>query len=159
LIFVTVGTQLPFDRLIESVDAWALAKRRSDVFAQIGAGAHYSPKACKSAPSLSQSEFQDKFRQASAIVSHAGIGTILSALELGKPIVVLPRLAQFGEHRNDHQLATAQKFTDMNLVKVANSPQELARALDEIESLHTGQTISHHASPQLLSFLKNFISL
>lgn len=36
MIFVTVGTQVQFDRLIRTVDEWAGARARSDIFAQIG---------------------------------------------------------------------------------------------------------------------------
>ena len=43
LIFATVGTQLPFDRLIIALDHWAKSKRNAEVFAQIGRGS-YQPE-------------------------------------------------------------------------------------------------------------------
>ena len=46
---------------------------------------------------------------AAAIVAHAGMGTILTALETGKRLLVMPRRAALGEHRNDHQLATVSR--------------------------------------------------
>ena len=38
MIFVTVGAQLPFDRLVSVVDEWAGSTGRSDVFGQIARG-------------------------------------------------------------------------------------------------------------------------
>ena len=35
MIFLTVGTQLPFDRLVAAVDDWCAARGESDVFGQI----------------------------------------------------------------------------------------------------------------------------
>ena len=36
MIFVTVGTQGPFDRLVRAVDKWAGMRARADIFAQTG---------------------------------------------------------------------------------------------------------------------------
>ena len=69
---------------------------------------------------------------ADAIVAHAGMGTILTALELGKPLLVLPRRASLGEHRNEHQLATARRFADTGRLAVAFDESELAQRLDEL---------------------------
>ena len=43
MIFVTVGTQLAFDRMIKAVDEWAGARGRTDVFAQVGPAAQAHP--------------------------------------------------------------------------------------------------------------------
>ena len=70
---------------------------------------------------------------ADAVVAHAGIGTILGALELGKPTVVMPRRAALGEHRNDHQLATARRFSGPGIA-VALDEHELAAELGRMAS-------------------------
>ena len=41
------------------------------------------------------------------VIAHDEMGSIITALEMGKPIVVMPRRAELGEHRNDHQVAAA----------------------------------------------------
>ena len=71
-------------------------------------------------------------RSSTAIVAHAGMGTILTALELGKPLLIMPRRAALGEHRNDHQLATAERFAAVDGVKVAFDETEFALKLDEL---------------------------
>src|SRR4051812_40285187 len=98
-----------FDRLVTTVDRWAGHRGRGDVVAQIGQTT-YRPSNMKWTAFLSPDEFARHIEQASAIVAHAGTGSILTALERGKPIVIFPRRASLGETRSDHQVATAQKF-------------------------------------------------
>jgi UDP-N-acetylglucosamine transferase subunit ALG13 len=133
MIFVTVGGQLPFDRLIIHVDRWAQARGRTDVFAQVGRSA-YQPIALQTCTSLPPQEFRARMRDASAIVAHAGIGSVLAALELGKPILIMPRRASLGEHRNDHQLATARALAARGQVRVAFDETQLAEALDALDT-------------------------
>jgi UDP-N-acetylglucosamine transferase subunit ALG13 len=157
VIYVTVGTQLPFDRLIEAVDAWAGATGAQDVFAQIGPGT-YRPRHVAYAPFVSPEESRERMQAADAIVAHAGMGTIISALELGKPLLVMPRQAALGEHRNDHQIATAERFGALGRVSVAPDAAALAEKLDELGALNAHERISPYASDRLLSALSTFIA-
>ena len=96
MIFVTVGTDMPFDRMIKAIDSWAQKNNRSDIFAQIGEGG-WRPKHIEFKEFLEPPEFKERFAAADVIVAHAGMGTILSALNMGKSIVVMPRIARLGE--------------------------------------------------------------
>ena len=118
VILVAVGTQFPFDRLVETVDRWAATSGTSDVVAQIGPSS-YVPSAIQAHAFLPPKAFQALLEQADLVIAHCGMGSILSALSHGKPIVVMPRSAAKGEHRNDHQYATAQRFSDQPGVTVA----------------------------------------
>jgi UDP-N-acetylglucosamine transferase subunit ALG13 len=157
VIFVTVGTQLPFDRLVEAVDAWAGAAGARDVFAQIGPGT-YRPRHIAFEPFISPEECRERMLGADAIVAHAGMGTIISALELGKPLLVMPRQAALGEHRNDHQIATAERFGALGRVAVASDAAALAAKLDELGALNAHERISPYASDRLISALSSFIA-
>lgn len=127
MIFLTVGTQLPFDRMVSAVNAWA-AKSEEEIVAQVG-------PTKRNFPHLRQQEFLDPvdfdryFEQARLIVSHAGIGSIIGALSYGKPIIIIPRKADLGEHRNNHQIATAKRFTQTPSVYVAWDEKELINVL------------------------------
>ena len=117
MILVAVGTQFPFDRLVETVDQWAADGTR-DVVAQIGPSS-YVPANIQAHSFLPPKEFQALLERADLVIAHCGMGSILSALSHGKPIIVMPRSAAKGEHRNDHQCATAQRFSDQPGVTVA----------------------------------------
>lgn len=132
MIFLTVGSALPFDRLVRMVDqavgAGALAE---EVFAQIGAGT-YQPRHMRWVRMLPAAEFAATVDGCSAIISHAGIGTITTAVENGKPLLVLPRNPAFGELVDDHQTKTARCFAELGHLLTFENEQELAARLAEL---------------------------
>jgi len=155
-IFIVTGTQEPFDRLIKAVDEWAGAHPGNTILAQIS-NASYKPQNMQWVDFIPPQEFDQQFRDAELIMSHAGMGTIISALRYSKPIVVMPRLAQFREHRNDHQLATARSFEKLGFVKAVYSAGELTDALAQAENIEPALPIGADASPQLIGFIKKFV--
>lgn len=127
VIFVTTGTQLPFPRLITAMDQIA-AETGKEVLAQIGPDrGSYGNLTIKR--HLSPSEFETIFTRAEVVVAHAGIGTILTAKRLGRPLILLPRRHDFGEHRNDHQLATAREVEGREGVYIAWDADEIAELI------------------------------
>jgi UDP-N-acetylglucosamine transferase subunit ALG13 len=129
LILVTVGTQLPFDRLIQAVDAMLDARPGTALF-QIGNGS-YEPRNGRWQRVLAPAEFKAAMTEADVVVSHAGIGTILSSRKYGLPAVLMPRLKTLGEHRNDHQTATAHSLSHLSGIYVAWNEAELVTILAE----------------------------
>ncbi|MEO0587193.1 MAG: glycosyltransferase, partial [Planctomycetota bacterium] len=127
-VFVTVGTQLAFDRLIEAMDAWSATAEGVEVFAQVGPS-KVEPVHMKFKGFITPGHCQSAMASADVIVGHAGMGTILGALEHGKPVLVMPRLEAKGEHRSDHQVATAKRFDGRPGVAVAWDETELPAAL------------------------------
>lgn len=147
---------MPFDRMVRAVDDWARARGRRDVFAQIGS-TDWRPSNLAWSALLEPDEFRRRVREATVLVAHAGMGSILTALEAGKPILVMPRRGDLHETRNDHQIATARQFLALGRVAVALDEHELPRKLDEIESLAASEPISRYASPRLLAAVCSFI--
>jgi UDP-N-acetylglucosamine transferase subunit ALG13 len=156
MILVTVGTDLPFDRMVKVIDSWAKENGREDVFAQIGEGG-WVPEYIRHAEFLQPAEFSEYFNSSKVIVSHAGMGTILSALFHGKPILVMPKLAKLGEHRNEHQTATAIRMKDLGNVNVAFDEEELRYHLDHLEDLQPSRKIGSFASKTLVEGIRSFI--
>lgn len=156
MIFVTVGAQMPFDRMTQAVDRWCGRRGRSDVFMQIGS-TEWTPSHARFERLLPPDRFREEVRACSVLVAHAGMGSILTALEAGKPILVMPRRADRMETRNDHQVGTAQRFAALGRVAVAMDEMELETALDRLDSLAASSTISNFASPSLLEAVATFI--
>jgi len=126
MIFLTVGTQFPFDRLVKTVDDLvASGVIREEIFAQVGDDA-YQPRSFQAVASLDKKAFDEHVREASAIISHAGMGTITMAFDMGKPLLAMPRLKRYGEVVNDHQVAIVRKFEQLGHLLVAYTPEELA---------------------------------
>ncbi|MDB6093016.1 MAG: Beta,4-galactosyltransferase CpsIVG [Verrucomicrobia bacterium] len=157
MIFVTVGSDLPFDRLVRVVDEWAADNKRTDVFAQIGKTA-WKPSTIDFKPFLEPAEFSQRLESATVVISHAGMGNILSALRHEKPILVMPRRASLREHRNEHQLATVEHLSKKGWLNVALDEHELRATLDRIDDLKPKEKISAFASPELTNALRDFIA-
>ncbi len=156
MIFLTVGTQLPFDRLIRAMDEWAIQNSSVEIYGQIGPGS-YNPNNFLAEEFISPVEFNDKILRADLIVAHAGMGSILTALQYRKPIIIFPRRASLGEHRNEHQLATAKRFFQRSGLSVAFDIPDLYKLLDDYRSINAGTGISEYASPELISRIKQWV--
>jgi UDP-N-acetylglucosamine transferase subunit ALG13 len=139
MILLTVGTLAPFDRLVKAVDELVGAGAiREAVFAQIGRST-YRPVHFEAVPSLPKHDFEARVRESSTMIGHAGMGSIMLALEHGRPLLVMPRLHVHGEHVNDHQVGTARKFAESGHVLAAMAVEELPARLAELASFRPGR--------------------
>lgn len=134
MIFLTVGSQLPFDRLVRAVDElFDEGILRERVFAQISHGT-YRPKNFEAVVSLDKRSFDRTFETCSAIIGHAGMGIITMALDFGKPLLVMPRQKRYQEVVNGHQVALASKFEALGHILVAHDEHELPAKVDQLKS-------------------------
>lgn len=156
MIFVTVGTQWHFDRLVRTVDKWAGMRGKPDVFAQIGPSDHRYAN-IRAERFIDPGEFRRRVESATLIIAHAGMGSIITALELGKRILVMPRRASLGEHRNDHQVATAKRFAEQGRIEVAFDENELSLKLDQMEGSGDHERLDPQASSHLVGAIRTFI--
>lgn len=155
MIFATVGTQAPFDRFIRMLDELADGVHE-EIIAQTFNG-EYIPKNIQTVGFIPPDEFSDYFNRARLIIAHAGMGTILSALTQQKPIIVVPRLASLGEHRNDHQMATAMRLNELGYVYVAYDKKQLKDLLLS-KDLKPLKQIGSSASRSLIDSISDFIN-
>jgi UDP-N-acetylglucosamine transferase subunit ALG13 len=159
VIFLTVGTQFAFDRLILTVDKWAKVNSSLRVFGQIGPGVH--PLSMHFSESINLDEFDKKIEDAELVISHAGIGTIIKCWEKKTPLLVLPRKHELGEHRNDHQVDTCRLFRKFSFLKIARDELELLEFLENRKLLNFSFENKREEFFKLKAFLKesldNFI--
>lgn len=155
MIFATVGTQLPFDRMMRLLENWAI-KSGVRVFCQTGPTS-VEFRQCENQEFISPKKYIELLSSCELVVAHAGIGSILSAMEYQKPIIIFPRKASLGEHRNEHQLATAKQFKNKQGIYVAFTDDELLKLLDSYKALDTGELLSPHADQSLISAIQSFI--
>ena len=149
MIFITIGTSLPFDRLVRAMDALVPDFPEQRFFAQIGEGA-YTPANIPFVRMLSALEYAQHIEASRVIVAHAGMGSLISAVEAGRPIVALPRRLASGEINTDHQVATARRWMGKAGVHVAMEDADLAAAL--------GQALTQSAAGSRLEPTPGFIA-
>lgn len=161
MIFLTIGSHEPFDRLARALDAWCAARPDAmTVFGQITDHAEYEPTSFEWVGNLAPDVYLERCKAATLLVSHAGMGSIITAGQFGKPIVVMPRRAAMRETRNDHQVATAKRFESRPGVHVAIDEHALPATLDSaIAGLGAaGEAImGPFAQPQLIDAIRAVI--
>lgn len=160
MIFFTIGTHEPFDRMVQAVDHWA-ATSGAEVFGQIPEPGPngYRPRHFPFVARLAPAAYAARVEAAEFLVAHAGMGSIITALQHGKPILVMPRRGHLRETRNDHQWATANRLRETPGITVAADETELPTLLDAMRA--RGATapapLSPWAQPQLIETLRAFI--
>lgn len=151
MIFVATGTQFSFDRLIRYMDKWA-SDNEETVFAQLGDG-DYQPEHLDWQRFISLDEYNNKIKQSSVFISHAGMGNIISAKEHGIPIIVVNRQASLGEHRNDHQTEGLKWMGELEGVYTATTQDELYQHINNRASLKVATEKSEGNLSALVDFV------
>ena len=155
MIFVAVGTQFSFDRLIQYMDEWARDNDEA-VFAQIGEGS-YEPKHMQWERFLNGDQYNAKIKEASVFVSHAGMGNIISARENQAPIIVINRQYELGEHRNNHQAEGLLWMGKLPGVYTADTQETLNAQLAARATLECPEESENQNRQKLVNFLGDYI--
>ncbi|MCR4368733.1 MAG: beta(1,3)galactosyltransferase EpsH [archaeon] len=157
--FVTVGTHpQQFDRLLAELDRLVESKKiKGSVFAQIG-HSNYEPKNFPSKRFLALNEFEGQIAKAKVIITHAGEGNIGLAKNMGKKMVVVPRMKAFGEHTNDHQLELAEIVEKKSLGLVAWNPEEVGGKILALKSFSAASVPRGNIGNILEGFVKREFS-
>lgn len=120
---VTVGTQegYTFDRLLDAVVP--LLSDVDEVLWQVGPQ-DVSRWGINGRDRVPHSELNNAIAEADVVIAHSGTGSAISAFEMGKCPILVPRLAQHGEHIDDHQVQIAREMQRRGLAFM-RSPAEL----------------------------------
>ena len=156
MIFVTLGSQkFQFNRLLKALDEQVEeGKITDDIFAQIGAS-DYIPKNYKHKDFLSRDEFSEIMGSSDIVITHGGTGAIIGAVKKGKKVIAVPRLAQYGEHVDDHQLQLIGQFTDLNLICECHDCDKLSEAVETVKNTTYNEYQSN--TQTIIDSLKEFI--
>lgn len=156
-VFVTVGSMLPFDRLVCAMDAWAKEHPEAQVHAQIGETS-LRPANMEYYTMINPSDYRNHIAACDVVISHVGIGTIVAAMEYNKPLVMVPRQPELHEVTNNHQFATAKWLEDRPGIHIIYSDRELAEAISKSIGSDGGSIIETGTRGKLIDALRQFIS-
>ena len=158
MIFVTVGSMFPFERMIRMMDDWASQHPQEEVFAQIGNG-KYEPRHMRWERIVTPDQYKQLARRCRFLVAHAGTGSVFTASEFGKPIILIPRRAADKEHTTDHQLDTAKWLENKPGIFVVWSEQQLAPMIVRAEKAINGMqsSVLPSAPEPFLARIRNFL--
>lgn len=157
MILVTVGTQnFSFDRLLKMVDELIGEKVIIDsVKGQVGYSL-YKPIHYDVFKFNPESEMRELISKSDILITHAGVGTITAALQLQKKVIVVPRLKQYGEHVDNHQLEIAQAYREKGYIELAESKEELCYLLKNINNINFQRYVPEKST--ILNSIQDFIA-
>lgn len=159
-VLVTIGTMVEkkFTRLFNIIEE--LCEENvldgNRVIAQVGYD-DYKPKNFKAFDMIADEEFKRLINESDLIITHAGTGTVISCLKKGKKVIIFPRMAQFNEHYDDHQLEIAELFTRNNYVLCASNKKELVKCIKELDSFVPSKFVSNNnkMNKLVIDFIEN----
>lgn len=109
MIFVTIGTHPgQFDRLIQRIDEIAPFIDEK-IIVQRGFTT-YKPKNVEYVDFVK--DLKPYYKKARLVICHSATSLLEFVLSFKKPIITVPRQAQFGEHINDHQVEFAEALQE-----------------------------------------------
>lgn len=145
MIFIAVGTQkFQFNRLLTAIDVLvSTGGIKEEVFAQIG-NSDYVPKHYPYARMMEKAEFDNMISKCDLLITHSGVGTIISGLQRSKPVIVVPRKQKFNEHIDDHQVQIADAFSEQNLVLKCDRVKNILSCINEAKQHKFDRYISRN---------------
>lgn len=134
MILVTLGTQdKPFTRLLDAVlREIEKGNIKDEVIVQAGC-TNYETDKMKIFDLIPMEEFDTLMKKCDLLITHGGVGSIITGLKCNKKVIAVPRLAKYGEHVNDHQKQIIEKFSDNgNIIGIENL-DDLGEALKKVK--------------------------
>lgn len=156
MVLVMLGTQNnSFHRLLEEIDRLIENKViNEEVIVQKGY-TKYESKNMKTIDFISRDELENLEKQASYIITHGGVGSIVSSLEKGKKVIAVPRLHKYSEHVNDHQKEIIKKFNENKNIIGIQSVEELEDAVKRVSEFKPNQFRGNNQ--KMLKIIEEFI--
>lgn len=112
MILVTLGTQdKKFYRLLEALeDKINQHLIKDEVIVQAGCSSDFKSKSMKIFDLIPMDEFDDMIKKCDILITHGGVGSIITGLKNNKKVIAAARLSKYNEHVNDHQLQIIDNF-------------------------------------------------
>ncbi len=158
MIFVMLGTQNNiFERLLKEIER-LIDKNVINEKVVVQAGyTEYKPqnKKMKIIDFMSREELDIFEQKANFIITHGGVGSILTSLEKRKKVIAVPRLHEYGEHVNNHQIEIVEKFNKSGNIIGLQSVEELEKAIKSIQNFEPKPYVENN--DKMLNLIANFI--
>jgi UDP-N-acetylglucosamine transferase subunit ALG13 len=156
MILVLLGTfQIEFPRPLVVIEQLMQEnKLREEVIVQSGF-TNFNSSFLDLRPFMSVEELDKLYHEARIIITHAGTGSVMKGVKMGKKVISIPRLKKYGEHIDDHQLELHKEFERLNYIYPWNEGDSLEKILTDVENFHPAEYISR--KEDMIQYLKSYI--
>ena len=156
MIFVTLGTQdKTFERLLKAIDkAIENGEIKEKVIVQAG-NTKYESNNMEIFDLISQDEFQKLVDKCDLLITHGGVGSILSAVKQGKKVIAAARLKKYNEHVNDHQKKIINKLEKEEYLIELKNFNQIGKTLKKAENFKPKKFKSN--TDNMINLIENLI--
>lgn len=144
MIYVTLGTNdKSFERLLKAIDKAIEDKVIKDkVIVQAGC-TKYESKNMEILDLVPREKFDELIAECDLLITHGGVGSILTGVNNNKKVIAVPRLAKYKEHGNDHQLQIVENFGKMGYIIPVNKMEDLEDAIKRAKTFKPKKFVSN----------------
>ena len=157
MILVLLGTQSNnFLRLIKAVEENIKNGIIKDQVVVQSGHTKYESKNMEIIQMMSQEELEEKIKKAKIVITHGGVGSILTCIKLGKKVIAVPRLKKYKEHVNDHQLQIVNSFEELGYIKKVINIEELSEQIKNVRNFIPKKYISN--THNIIEIIEKYIN-
>jgi UDP-N-acetylglucosamine transferase subunit ALG13 len=156
MILVTLGTQdKSFKRLLEAIDRQVeLGNIKDKIVVQAGC-TKYESKNMEIFDLIPMEKFDDLIKSCDLLITHVGVGSIITGLKNDKKVIAAARLEKYKEHTNDHQLQIIENFSNAGYLLGLDNYDELDKVLEKIKKFKPKKYISN--TDKMIKIIEDFI--
>ncbi len=135
MILITLGTQdKQFTRLLDMVQKEIDKGNINDkVIVQAG-HTKYNSKDMEIFDLIDREKFSELISKCDILITHGGVGSIITGLQNNKKVIVAPRLAKYDEHMNDHQIQITDNFSKAGYILPLYECDDLGEVLKKVKN-------------------------
>lgn len=156
MIFVTLGTQdKPFERLLASIEEQI---EKGNIIEEVVVQAGYtkfSTEKMQVFDLVDREEFVRLVNECNILITHGGVGSILTGLKNNKKVIACPRLYKYGEHMNDHQMQIVSVFAKEGYLLEYQENDDLGEVLKRVADFSPKKFASN--TEKFVNMIEQFI--
>lgn len=157
MILVTLGTQdKQFKRLLDNIQKEIDAGNIKDRVVVQAGYTKYNSKDMEIFDLIDRDEFNDLINKCDLLITHGGVGSILTGLKNNKKVIVCPRLSKYKEHINDHQVQIVDNFYSSGYILKYCEEDNLKEILKQAKKFKPKKYISN--TDNFIKIIEKFIN-
>lgn len=135
MILITLGTQdKQFTRLLDAVQKEIDKGTIKDKVVVQAGHTKYDSRSMEIFDLIDRDKFSSLISECDVLITHGGVGSIITGLQNNKKVIVAPRLAKFNEHMNDHQIQITNNFASAGYILPLYENDDLGEVLKKVKT-------------------------
>ena len=135
MILVTLGTQdKSFKRLLDAIQNEIDNGNIKDRVVVQKGYTNFASDNMELFDLIPMEKFDELIDSCDILITHGGVGSIITGLKHNKKVIAAARLAKYGEHTNDHQLQIIDNFSKEGYILALDDFTKLGELLEKCKT-------------------------